>query len=204
MVVARFTEELMVHAGSVRGRAGAALAARTGWRSPRGPRIAGLVLTALLAGACGVRPTGVVYAGEAPVATASAGPSSLVYFLLNGVPVPVRRAVNPAVPQQVFDALLKGPTRAERGEGLTTELARTKAILVRESEGGPALLETVPAKVDLSSGAYAQIYCTGLVLPVQAYLMFPYTSGGYRPAPANCKGAKPVPSTPSAGGGRTG
>jgi hypothetical protein len=201
MVVARFAEGFVVHAGSVRGRIGATLAARTGWRPPR---IAGLVLMALLAGACGVRPTGVVYAGEAPVATASAGPTSLVYFLVNGVPTPVRRAVNPADPQQVFDALLTGPTRAERTAGLTTELLRMKAIIVRASEGGPTILETVPPKVNLSYGAYAQIYCTGLALPVQAYPMFPYKSGGYRPTPANCEGAKPVPSVPTPGGGPTG
>ncbi|MGI5227691.1 hypothetical protein [Actinoallomurus sp. CA-142502] len=135
-------------------------------------RPAAAVLTMLSLAGCGVRPSGVVYAGDAPVATAAASPRSQVYFLLRGVPTPVARETNPWDAQLVFDDLLRGPNAQERAKGMTTALTGIEQIAVRDIGGRAFLIDTVPPLPKISPAAYAQIYCTGLVLPDQPVLKF--------------------------------
>jgi hypothetical protein len=145
-------------------------------------RLAGIVagLSACLIGAalplagCGVRPTGTVYAGEAPIATGPASPRSQVYFLLRGVPTPVSRPVNPQDTQLVFDTLLAGPTPQERAKGLVSELIGIKRISVFDVGGGALIVETDPPMVRLSPAAAAQLRCTGGDLPQHLDLKIPY------------------------------
>ncbi|MDN3355141.1 hypothetical protein [Actinomadura sp. DC4] len=156
-------------------------------------RAVALVLALLLLCGCGVRPTGVVYAGDPPVATATASPQSQVFFLLNGVPTPVQRTAGPADPQLVFDALLDGPTREERAKGLTTELGEIQYITVHELDGRALLIETSPPAPKLLPEAFAQIYCTGLLLSGQTALKISYLDTGTPAyAPADCTGTKPI------------
>lgn len=157
-------------------------------------RAAGLVLAILLITGCGVRPTGVVYAGDPPVATAPGSPRSQVFFLVDGMPTPVRRAASPADPQLVFDALLHGPTPEERARGLTTELTEVKKIAVHDLDGRTLLVETIPPAVKLRPQAYTQIYCTGLLLSLQTVLKISYLDGGMNPqVPPQCPGAERTP-----------
>jgi hypothetical protein len=166
-------------------------------------RAAGLVLALLLLAGCGIRPTGVVYAGDAPVATASGSPASQVFLLSQGMLTPVQRTADPADPQRVFDALLSGPTPDERARGLTTELTGIKEIAVHELDGRAILVETIPPSRRLPPLAYAQIYCTGLLLSAQTVLKISFLDGGAAPyTPADCPGAKPVLPAASPSGAR--
>jgi hypothetical protein len=146
-------------------------------------RAVGVAVIAMLVplGGCGVRPTGVVYAGDAPVATAPAGPQAQVYFLIDGVPKPIPRAVNPEDAQQVFDTLLAGPTANESAKGLSTELTGIKYVFVQDLGARTLLIETDPPAARLSPAAYAQLYCTGAMLPERPTLKIPYVSDGTEP-----------------------
>jgi hypothetical protein len=154
----------------------------------------------LLLGGCGVRPTGVVYAGEAPLATASASPQSQVYFLSGGIPAPVWRPAGPGDPQLVFDALLKGPTPDERAKGLSTELTGIVKIAVHELDGRTLLLETVPPALKLSPAAFAQISCTAAALPDRPYLKISYLRGDSTPYLSAACAQAGVPQPPQPGG----
>lgn len=166
-------------------------------------RAAGLVLALLLLTGCGIRPTGVVYAGDAPVATASGSPGSQVFLLSQEMLTPVRRTADPADPQRVFDALLSGPTPDERARGLSTELTGLKEIAVHELDGRAFLVETVPPSPRLPPLAYLQIYCTGLLLSAQTVLKISFLDGGAAPySPADCPGTKPAPPSASPSGTR--
>ncbi|MEV5706223.1 hypothetical protein [Actinoallomurus sp. NPDC052274] len=117
----------------------------------------------VLAG-CGVRPTGVVSAGEAPTATATSLPKAQVFFLLGGTPEPVERAVPPWDTQAVFDALLAGPTAQERERGLRTEL--TPDVTVRAIGTRTVFVESRRQQMSHQEIAgYLQISCTARLLP---------------------------------------
>jgi hypothetical protein len=118
----------------------------------------------LLLGGCGVRPTGVVYAGDAPVATAPAAPTAPVYFLEKEQPTPVTRAVDPVDVQGVYDVLLQGPSAAEHAAGLRTELDGVKQISIRDLGDRQIYIEVIPPTASLTQGAYAQLYCTAVTL----------------------------------------
>ena len=161
---------------------------------------AGLLGVVLLLSGCGVRPTGVVYAGEAPVATAPASPTAQVYFLQKGQPVPATRGVSPWDAQQVFDSLLLGPTRQERARGLRTEIPGVKQIVVRDLGDRVIYVDTVPRMVKLPPGAYAQLYCTGAMLAgrpiVRVGTLEPYPPPGCLGADATGKPVQAPPRRP--------
>jgi hypothetical protein len=161
---------------------------------------AGLLGVVLLLSGCGVRPTGVVYAGEGPVATAPASPTAQVYFLWKEQPVPVTREVSPWGAQQVFDSLLLGPTRQERARGLRTEIPGIKQITVRDLGDRVIYVDTVPHMVKLPPAAYAQLYCTGAMLAerpiVRVGTLEPYPPPGCLGADATGKPAQPSPYRP--------
>lgn len=112
----------------------------------------------LLAG-CGVRPTGVVSAGEAPTATATSLPKSQVFFISDGVPKPVERSVPPWDTQAVFDALLEGPTAQERKHGLRTAL--TPDVTIHTIGTRALFIESRESSFDMA----LQIVCTARLLP---------------------------------------
>jgi hypothetical protein len=112
---------------------------------------------------CGVRPTGVVNAGEAPTATATSLPHTQVYFLLNGTLTPVPRTVAPWDTQAVFDALLAGPTPQESAHGLRTQL--TPDVTIRAIGPRAVFVEYANAFAKQAMTGYEQIYCTALLLP---------------------------------------
>jgi hypothetical protein len=150
---------------------------------------------------CGVRPSGVIYAGEAPVATAPASPSTMIYLLEKGViPVPVAREVVPLDPQHVFDALLDGPTDEERAKGLTTALSGIKTVSVSEVAGEGIFIDSVPPAEKLPSEAIEQLVCTGSALPDRPRV-FISTISGAKPyqiprCQQNANGPTPLPGLP--------
>ncbi|GAB2821915.1 hypothetical protein GCM10027176_27840 [Actinoallomurus bryophytorum] len=166
-------------------------------------RAAGLVLAVLLLGGCGVRPTGVVYAGDAPTATASASPQAEVFFLARKMLVPVPRTVRPGDVQTVFDALLAGPTADERKRGLSTVLIGVQRIAVHELDGVTLLVETEPPAAKLSSIAFEQIYCTAMALP-NRFMKISFVNGGGVPYPEVACGQGGKAPVPLAGGGGMG
>jgi hypothetical protein len=124
-----------------------------------------VALAALLVlSGCGVRPTGVIGAGEGPVATATSTPQAQVVFFGDGLPVAVRRPVNPSDEQAVMDALVAGPTPDEAAKGLTTALTVRK-IVTRYEDGHVLIVDPLTPPGGLSPDAYTQISCTIALLP---------------------------------------
>ncbi|MCO5991752.1 hypothetical protein [Actinoallomurus rhizosphaericola] len=116
----------------------------------------------LLAG-CGVRPTGVVSAGEAPTATATSLPKARVYFFDDGGLTAVERSVPPWDSQAVFDALLAGPTAQERERGLHTEL--TADVTIHPIGTKAIFVESRRRLMQQAVDGYQQIFCTARLLP---------------------------------------
>jgi hypothetical protein len=148
-------------------------------------------MATLLVAGCGVRPTGVIYAGEAPVATAPASPSTAVFFLRKGIPVPVPREAGTTDPQQVFDLLLRGPTEAERAQGLTTALGEVQTVAVHEVGGQEIFIDPTPPAEKLPSAAIEQLICTATGLPGHPFAQIAYAASGYQPDKTG--GCRPVP-----------
>lgn len=143
-------------------------------RDPRAVAVVGAAVC-VLAG-CGVRPTGVVSAGEAPTATATSLPRAQVYFLLRGMPDPVERAVPPWDTQAVFDALLAGPTAQERERGLHTEL--TADMTIRAIGPGAVFVESPRPASKRTVLEYMQISCTARRLPGAPLVKMPGVING--------------------------
>ena len=164
-------------------------------------RAAGLALAALLLAGCGVRPTGVVYAGEAPTATAAAAPQAQVFLLAQSMPIPVPRAVKPGDAQGVFNALLAGPTPEESKKGVSTALTGVKKITVRRIDDETLFVETDPPAVKMSPIAVEQIYCTGMALPGQHSMKIAYVNSGLPYPKIACGGTVVPPGPPVPGKG---
>ncbi|MCO6007703.1 hypothetical protein NE236_22245 [Actinoallomurus purpureus] len=166
----------------------------------------------VLAG-CGVRPTGVVSAGEAPTATATSLPRTQVYFLLQGLPHPVKRAVPPWDTQAVFDALLAGPTDQERARGLRTELTLGD-MTIRAIDSKVVFVEFPPLaakqtnqekqanmarRAKTEAVGYLQISCTARGLPTAPLVKMPgIEARGISTTSTYCPGASSTPGPPGA------
>jgi Sporulation and spore germination len=130
-------------------------------------RTVALVSAMALAG-CGVTDTGPMGAG-APArgqGTAEASQVLRVYFLTPHGMWPVARPAAPgAGPQAALDALLAGPTRAERARGLVTALpSGTRRAQARASRGSVELY--LPWLVsELGRMAVHQLVCTVSAAP---------------------------------------
>jgi hypothetical protein len=150
---------------------------------------------------CGVNRLDPLTDGIDPVATASATLQSQVFLLASGMPRPAQRTADPAEPQMVFDALLSGPTPEERARGLTTELTGVKQIAVHDLDGRALLVETIPSALKVPPPAFAQIYCTGLLLSGQTVLKISYLDSGatpYSPPTVRARGRSRPPPPPGA------
>ncbi|HVV13085.1 hypothetical protein [Amycolatopsis sp.] len=115
-----------------------------------------VIALVLLLSACGVRPTGVVPAGDPPMGVAR-GP--LLYFLADGKLRPVTRDTGHLGSlAEALSLLAAGPTLAERAAGLTSEVPAAPL-----SESGPAqgVVTLQFAGVGrLSAPAMDQLVCT--------------------------------------------
>lgn len=86
---------------------------------------------ALAAGGCGVRESGLIDAGPAPVAQGSTDAGTLIYLFGSDARLtPVWRDTDPADPRGVMELLWRGPNSEERERGLWSALV-SRSVLHR-------------------------------------------------------------------------
>ncbi|WP_433176611.1 hypothetical protein [Actinoallomurus sp. CA-150999] len=124
------------------------------------------LLAGLLVAACGVRPTGVVGAGD-PALAQQAVPQTTVYLARQGQLVPVRRVALPSTPQAALTALWQeGPRVSEAAQGLSNPLADLKEFDVVFNTSMPgALTVFFLSGGPVSDLLRAQIVCSGAAQP---------------------------------------
>ncbi|MEU5992976.1 hypothetical protein ABZ806_28755 [Spirillospora sp. NPDC047418] len=139
------------------------------------PRRALLAVAAACAAAagCGIRPTGIIAAGDAPAA--GAHPATVTVYLVHGGRLrPVPRPGLPDQPQLGLDQLSVPPTARERAMGLRTEvdvpLEAYSVVAASAAPGGRAQMVVRPAGARYRSKiwsriAAAQIACTAQAVP---------------------------------------
>lgn len=127
-------------------------------------RVTGALAASGLAAGCGIRPTGVVEAGNPP-APAAPATQNVLYFVKDGALVATTRTGLAGHALLAIDQLMAGPTADERRRGLTTELPPG---ISREpvADGDPALaIRQKDPDVRWSPLARAQVACTAERLP---------------------------------------
>ncbi|MFD0665848.1 hypothetical protein [Thermocatellispora tengchongensis] len=87
---------------------------------------AGLVSLIAVAG-CGVRPTGVVPAGDPPSGPVELATTMTIYLVKNGRLSPVTRPGRRLSQADILTLLAAGPTEREQAHGLTTDVPPTPA-----------------------------------------------------------------------------
>jgi hypothetical protein len=127
-----------------------------------------LMLAGLLVTACGVRPTGVLGAGD-PAIAQQAVPQTTVYLARQGRLVPVRRVAFPGAPQAALTAVWEqGPKVPEAAQGLWNPLADLAEFHAVFNTGDMppgilwALYSSAGPVTDLMR---AQIVCSGTAQP---------------------------------------
>ncbi|MFC4588353.1 hypothetical protein [Sphaerisporangium corydalis] len=99
------------------------------------------LVVAVLAAGCGITPTDVIDGGTPPVGFR---PSTRLYFVLGSRLQPVIRPFPWPSLKETLVLLLDGPTAAERGRGLRSDLELSAAAPIKVSSG--------PAKVRITLG----------------------------------------------------
>jgi hypothetical protein len=118
---------------------------------------------AVLVTACGVRPTGVIGAGD-PAVAQQAVPQTTVYLARNGRLVPVRRVAFPGAPQAaLYDLWSRGATSTEVAAGMSNPLENITLLDIRVSRG--SLVVDYYRDAMLPRLARAQIVCSGTAQP---------------------------------------
>ncbi|MBA9001961.1 hypothetical protein [Thermomonospora cellulosilytica] len=156
-------------------------------RRPRG--IAPIMVAALLAAGCGIRPTGVVGAGDRPTVGARTGPIT-VYLVQGDLLV---QSVRPGLPGHPYHALTQlgmPPTAHERARGLHSEIP-VRSIVARadrhrpdevsfEVEGDMITLRGLRRR-GWTRLAQGQVVCTAAAIPgiAQVTLLFDDGSGAF-------------------------
>lgn len=141
-----------------------------------------LVLLVVLAG-CGIRPTDPIPGLEAP-----SGPventSPALYWVAEGKVVAVSRPQGSVSGYDVVALLAQGPTNAEQGRGLSTEVPfdAAPATVDRVASGLDVTLSTDVSL--LSKTAVQQIVCT--LLGIQAVGAVSLRGGGHSLEPQKC------------------
>ncbi|MFI5588706.1 hypothetical protein ACIA5G_26880 [Amycolatopsis sp. NPDC051758] len=118
----------------------------------------------LLAGACGIKPTGAVPAGPAPTLPnpepGGRGTDLTLYFVIDGRVAPVTRpASGTAGVSTALSILLNGPSDTEAAEGYVTRLPPQSGPVALAP--GPPVVITLPFPINrLTSIAINQLVCT--------------------------------------------
>jgi hypothetical protein len=126
-------------------------------------------LTAVLALAgCGIGDAGPMKAGPPATGGLTADGSRVlrVYFVTPHGTWPVTRPAPPGTgPQDALDALLTGPTPAERARGLVTMLPASSASVRVRASPGTVDLHLPWLVADLDAVAVSQLVCTAAAAP---------------------------------------
>jgi hypothetical protein len=175
---------------------------------PVGRVAALLALTVALAG-CGVRPTGVVDAGEpakgpAPQSSDGAdsagqfGPGMVLFFVRGNALVPSVRQGQPAdSPQVALQFLVKGTDARERALGMFSELPSDTGVLQLGQQGNGTItvfMESDPNA--LSDRAARQIICTLGATQLAKFTVTLAGSNGESRTEPPCGTDQSVPATP--------
>jgi hypothetical protein len=124
-----------------------------------------VVAVLLLVSACGVKPTGVVPAGQAPTlrnpGSSGRGTDVILYFVIDGRLSPVTRPSGGTTDvSTALSLLLNGPSDDERASGYTTMLPRERGPIAL-SPGTPSAVISFPFPVtQLTQVAVSQVVCT--------------------------------------------
>ncbi|GAA4606243.1 hypothetical protein GCM10023195_22290 [Actinoallomurus liliacearum] len=126
-------------------------------------RVIFALVTVLLGTACGVRPTGVIGAGE-PAVAQQAVPQTTVYLARGGRLVPVRRVAFPGAPQAaLYDLWQSGATGDELAAGMWSPLMKIMVHDIRVRDG--ILTVEYERGGPMSRLLMAQIVCSGTAQP---------------------------------------
>ncbi|MGI5202991.1 hypothetical protein ACQEU6_15620 [Spirillospora sp. CA-108201] len=140
-------------------------------RTDRARALLAVAACAALAG-CGIRPTGIISAGEGPTARAYAA-TITIYLVRGGRLVPVTRPGLPGESYLAVQQLTVPPTTGERALGLHTEVHGELYAQAAADGSGPARrgreIDVGPVGADgpksWSRTAKAQIVCTAQAVP---------------------------------------
>ncbi|MFI5607812.1 GerMN domain-containing protein [Amycolatopsis sp. NPDC051903] len=149
---------------------------------------AAILLVALTATACGVRPSGAIPGGDAP-----SGPAApeidrardSVYFVADGSLTQVQRDGTDLTGAAAINALAQGPTPAEQADGLTTEVPRSVVPATVLTSAGGTVVQLSSSVTALSDLAVRQIVCT-LRNQSPPGARFILTGGGETLGPETC------------------
>ncbi len=136
-------------------------------REQRSTTVAVLLAALALAG-CGISETGPVAAGAPATGGLTTDGTELLraYFITpNGAWPAARPAPPDAGPQAALDALLTGPTRAERARGLRTALPAGPHRVRAQASPGAVDLYLPWVVVELDRMAVSQLVCTAAASP---------------------------------------
>lgn len=131
----------------------------TGPHPLRAGLAATIVLTAVLAAGCGVRPSGVITGGPAPTGQAE---GATLYLIADSSLRMVRRATRQHLsPTQTLALLQRGPEDDERAADLTSEVpAGLDPVAVTTDAAGNVDVVVSTDVTTLSPAAVDQIVCT--------------------------------------------
>lgn len=119
--------------------------------------LVGAAAAALLLAGCGIPSTGVVEAGEP---AAGLQPTTLLYFVRDGVLYPVARPVpGPVTAEGAVSLLYKGPDVRDRLMGVISALPLPTALPSVRTSGSDVTI-TLPAGAPLTRIAVDQLICT--------------------------------------------
>jgi Sporulation and spore germination len=121
--------------------------------------LAWVVLLAVLAAGCGVRPSGVIRGGPAP--TGQARGVALYFLADSSLTLVLRPARQPLWATQILELLEQGPTRDERAANLTSEVPTGLGpVDVTTDPSGNVDVVVTADVTTLSAAAVDQIVCT--------------------------------------------
>jgi len=152
---------------------------------------AGLVSLVTVAG-CGVRPSGVIRAGDPPSGAVAPTTTITLYLVRNGRLNVVTRPGPDGRPRFTADTLAllaAGPTVREKARGLTTDVPPEAGPFSVTAEPAGHLVVTLSAPAgELSALAVEQIVCTAAATTPESPVQVTVVGAGQSAGPRTCPG----------------
>jgi len=152
---------------------------------------AGLVSLVAVAG-CGVRPSGVIRAGDPPSGAVAPTTTITLYLVRNGRLNVVTRpgpGGRPLFTADTLALLAAGPTVREKARGLTTDVPPEAGPFSVTAEPAGHLVVTLSAPAgELSALAVEQIVCTAAATTPESPVQVTVVGAGQSAGPRTCPG----------------
>ncbi|MEV6985629.1 hypothetical protein AB0M95_30830 [Sphaerisporangium sp. NPDC051017] len=150
---------------------------------------AGLVSLVAVAG-CGVRPSGVVPAGDPPSGAVAPTMTITLYLVKNGrLSAVTRPGGRPLFPADTLALLAAGPSAREKAHGFTTDVPPEAGPFSVTAEPAGHLVVTLSTPAgDLSTLAVEQIVCTAAATVPESLAQITVVGAGQSVSPRNCPG----------------